>query len=493
MVTKTVKSLSVFSSIKWSIVSQFGTQGMRFVVSIVLARLLVPNDFGLVAMATVVINFLDIFCQLGIEKIIIQKKYISNELLNTLFIFSLAVGMILSILLFIFAPLMGKIYNDFRVLPILRFLSIIFLFSSFGIIHRSLLKRNMMFDLLAKIELIAASINGIISIVLALWGFRVWSIVIATVIYSLIFTVLLWIITPWRPQWIFNWQEVKRVLGFGLNFTGFQFVNYFTRNSDVFIIGTFLGASPLGFYSVANKLSKYPLELTNRALGKVLFPAFSKIQDDNDQFRRNYLRTCSGIALLAFPIFAGLSVLAKIFVSSLLGEKWVPIISLIIILAPISMIRSISNTVGQIYLAKGRSDWLFWWGIASGILIMLSFLLGLRWGIHGVVSAYAIIMVPISYIGFIIPFKLIELRFTDFLNTLKPYFYSSVVMAASMFSLIRIFEYLNIIPVFILIVNTFSGIAIYTILIVQQKPPALYDLLNLLPFKFTIGKITNVS
>jgi PST family polysaccharide transporter len=244
---------------------------------------------------------------------------------------------------------------------------------------------------------------------------------------------LLWNASHWRPQWIFEWAEVKTVSSYSLNLTGYSIFNYFIRNADNLLIGRYLGAQELGYYHLAYRILWYPLGTISGVIGRVMFPTYAQIQEDDARFRRAYLKVARSIALLTFPMMLGLLVLAEPFILTMFGTQWSPVILLVMILAPVGLVQAIGTTVGAIYLAKGRTDWMFKWGIGTGILAMTAFVIGLQWGIIGVATAYAIVSILIlAYPNFSIPFKLIHLRVSELWLAIRRPLLSSLLMALTM-------------------------------------------------------------
>ncbi len=401
------------SAVKWSSVSQVGRQVMQFFTTAILARLLSPSDFGLVGMATIVIGFVGLFKDLGTSAALIQRKDISDALLNSIFWINLAFGLLAMVILFTLSPLVASFYNELRIIPVLRVLSLTFFISGISILQKTILERNLAFNTLAQVEITSVVSGSFVGIGSALLGFGVWSLVFQSITVVGVTTILLWFASDWRPKLIFDWNEVKEVSSYSLNLTGFSISNYFIRNADYILIGRFLGTQDLGYYTLAYRLMLYPLRNISAVLGRVMFPVFSQVQDDNARFSRAYLKVVSTIALITFPMMIALWAVAEPFILAVFGSQWQPVILLLMILAPIGMTQSLGSTVGAIYQAKGRTDWMLRWGIGAGILMIIAFLIGLQWGIVGVASAYAIASLTLTYPSFAIPFRLIDLPMRD--------------------------------------------------------------------------------
>ncbi|MHB8168802.1 MAG: MOP flippase family protein [Thermoleophilia bacterium] len=418
------------SGIKWTSASQVGRQVMQWITMVVLARLLVPADFGLVGMAMVVIGFVMIFKDLGTSAAVIQRQQSSDELLSSIFWVNVAFGLLATVILFFCSPLIGAFYGDDRVTAIMRLLSLTFFISGLSIMQQALLERDLKFDRVAKIELSSFVAGSVIGIGVAVAGLGVWSLVIQTLAVSLMTTLLLWIGTPWHPRLFIRSREVKEVCGYSLNLAGFNIFNYFSRNADNLLVGRFLGATELGYYSLAYRIMLYPLQSITLVIGRIMFPVYSQMQDNDARFRGAFLQTASSIAFISFPLMLGLMVLRHSLILVLFGSQWQPVIVLVAILAPIGMIQSIMATVGPLYQAKGRTDLYFGWGVVSSGICVLSFVIGLRWGIVGVASAYAIANILLVYPCFAIPFRLIDLPMRELGFSLWRPLLSSLLMTA---------------------------------------------------------------
>jgi O-antigen/teichoic acid export membrane protein len=404
---------SVISGLKWSSISHFGRRSLSLLTTIILARLLTPADFGLVAMAAVVIGFIELFKDLGTATAVIQRQNLSQALLASMFWLNAGFGLAAMLVLYVTSPLVGAFYREPQVIPIMQVLSLSFLMSGLSNLQMSLLERNLEFNKLAFIEIGTALFATLVGITAAFLGHGAWSLVYQMLAGNLLTTLLLWSASRWRPSWEFNWAEIRSVMGFSLNLTGGNIFNYFARNADKFLIGRFLGSQDLGYYDLAYRLMLYPLQSISAVVGRVMFPLYSRMQDDVSQFGRAYLKVASAIALISFPLMLGMTALAGPFVLTLFGAAWAPVIPLLLILAPLGAVQSISTTIGHIYTAKGRTDLGMLWTVGAGVLIVLSFLLGLPWGILGVTASYASVFLLLTYPALAIPLRLISLRVHD--------------------------------------------------------------------------------
>ncbi len=450
----------VISGVKWSAVSQVGRQVTQLLTTVLLARLLLPSEFGLLAMAMVVIGFINIFKDLGTSAAVIQQKELSQLLLSSIFWINVGFGLIATMILFLLAPLGAAYYQEPRVTIVLQVLAPSFFISGLGILHQALLERTISFDSLAKLELVSVIVGAIAGVSLALLKAGVWSLVFQSLATSLLTTILLWQSSSWRPKWIFHWKEVKAVSRFGLNLTGFSIFNYFARNADYLLIGRYLGAQELGYYTLAYRILLFPIQNISAVIGRVMYPVLSTMQDNNESFISAYLKIIQYISLITFPMMMGLWVISQPFILAFFGEKWRPVILLIEIFAPVGLVQSIGTTVGAIYQAKARTDWMFRWGLGSGMFVVTAFIIGLRWGIVGVAAAYAIVTFIILYPSFTIPFRLIGLKFFQMLIVLAPSLFNSSLMLLAILML-KMTLFTSLSNTSVLILSLIIGSAIY--------------------------------
>lgn len=417
--------------VKWSFISNFGQQLTLFINTIILVRLLSPADFGLMGMATVVIGFLDVFKNFGISSAIIQSDDTSDSFLSTLFWVNCFFGALLTVILYVASPLAEMYYREPRVTSLVRWLSINFLISSSCITHKALLEKKLAFKTLAKLEIFSIIIGAIVGISMAFFEYGVWSLVYQTITRVFAFSLFLWLFVDYRPKFIFSLGEIKKVFAFSFYLTSFSISNYILRNADYLIIGRFLGAQSLGYYTLAYKLMLFPVQNLSAVIGRVLFPVYSKIQHDNDKIKKMVLKTSSMIGFITIPLMLGLMAIAYPLIISLFGDKWEPAIPVIIILAPIGLLQSISVPINTIFLAKARTDLMLYWGLIAGTITIIFYSIGLRWGIIGVASGYAFSGFLLLYPSLLIRFRLIALSMSKFLFALYKPLLIGIFMAGS--------------------------------------------------------------
>ena len=417
------------SGLKWTTVSQVSRIGTQLLGMLVLAQLLPPSDFGLVAMAAVVTGFVGLFRDFGTAAAIVQRPDTSAQLLDSVFWLNVAFSTGLAMLLGLLAPLIALGFAEPRLKEVLWLLLLTFPIVSLGAVHQALLEKISRFRPLAIIESTAAFI-GLGSAVWAAWaGWGVFSLVLQTLLMAFLTTAGLWIASHWRPSFRWEIREIRGLLGFSGNLVGFNVFNYFIRNADNLLIGRFLGASDLGYYSMAYRLMLWPLQNISSVVGRALFPVFSRLQANQGRLTGAYVRATAAITLITAPLMLGFFVLREPFIAVALGERWQPVAGVLAWLVPVGLLQSVGTSVGTLYLATGRTDVMFKWGIAAGLLIIPAFAIGLQWGIRGVATAYAVASLLLFYPGLAIPFRLVGLKVGDVLLRLMPSMVTAVVMA----------------------------------------------------------------
>ncbi|MBN1559792.1 lipopolysaccharide biosynthesis protein [candidate division KSB1 bacterium] len=476
-------SNSAIQGIRWNALGEYSTQGVTFVIYIVLARLLEPHDFGLLAMAMIFIGITDLLSRLGTNTVVIQQKSLSQELLSSLFFLNLGMGLVVGVLLIGLSPFLGWLIKNPAVTPILQILSVTFVIQAIGSVHNGLLRRKLLFNRIAILNFSVAIIKGAVAICLALLGYRVWALVIAVIVASMLRTLFLFIATGWSPSFCLDWAEIRRVRSFIYNITGFGLFNSFASRAGNFLIGRFLGAASLGIYSIAFKLFTLPNQYVSHVVGNVLLSALSAVQENNSLLQKKYLRASAGIALITFPLSIGLALVAKPFVLTLYGDKWSAAAPIITILSLVGSIHSIAVISGNIFIAKGRTRLWLGWGVFSGTVSSLSVLCGLPWGLMGVTVAYAFSSIILVYVSFIISCRLIDLRMADFISVLMPYLRATLIMAAVVILLRVLFEHFFFPPVIVLAGCICGGLLAYSFIMLMTRPPAFVDLAAILTAK----------
>ena len=473
------KSTDTYTAVRWSAASKYGAMLVQFAVSLLLARLLAPEYFGLLGMATVVTGFAKTLKSLGFNAVIIQRKDMDHALLSTLFWGNLAFCSLVTILLILASPIASWIYQDSRVAPIVAVLALNIFLNSFCTVPSSLLVRKLEFKKLAVREIGGVVASAIVGVSFALADFGVWALVFSTTAASLTIVVMLNVVEPFWPSLTLDRTRLKECLKFGLNITGYNIFSFFSKNADNLIIGVFLGPLALGYYSLAYRFMRLLRDSVSRLISRVLFPKLSELQNDDNKLAKAFLRTVCGVALFTFPAAIGLALLAGPLVEAFLGTKWMPAVPAISSLAIVGAIQSLTVLSGPIYLAKQRADWMFRWGIVVSIAYVLAFLLGVNWKLNGVAWCYMVANVTLVVPEFMIPFKLVDgLTMRRLLMALAPFVFATIVMTVVLVP-ISFFVNRSIGPEYGLGISIAVGAFTYITTMMFLRPPAVDDYLML--------------
>jgi PST family polysaccharide transporter len=442
------------------------------------ARILGPRAYGVMGMANLLIVFIVNFRDLGTGSAIVQRRNMTNTLLSSLFWVNLCLGFLLALVVAVTSPLMARFFKTPELIPILSTLSLSFWLTSCGITHNSLLLREMRFRALASVDLTAAVSQYLVALILAYSGYGVWALVFANVANSVVTSTGYWIAAKWKPSWQFALGEVKSIAKYSLNLSGFGVVNYFSRNADNLTVGKMLGQAPLGAYQLAYNLMLVPIQNISSVIGQATFPAFARIQDDDKRFREAYTRSSMLIALLSFPVLAGMGVVADPMIRTIVGTKWLAAISVFQILAPVGLFQSIYTMIGLIFMAKAKTDRLLRWGLVSSAILVTSFLIGIHWGILGVATAYCIAFIFLTMTpGFYIAFKLVDLKLQDFALALAPQLAITAFMAVVCWLWLRTLPLIGIRTPWIQLISTvFLGVLTYVLALLTTWPPVMRHL-----------------
>jgi PST family polysaccharide transporter len=434
------------SGLFWSALSQGGKQLSQFVITVILARLLSPSDFGLVAMATVFTGFAMIFGELGVGSALIQKLDAKEEHWSSAFWLNIFNGILLCIMFWGLAPYIAIFYGRPELKAILQVMSINFVLSSFVIIPQTILMKNLDFRKLMIRDISSVILSGAFGVALALGGYGVWSIVFQLLSGTVINNLLLWSFCSWRPKFLWSYKSLREIFKFSANLTGFQIINYFSRNTDQLLIGKFLGSQDLGYYSLAYKLMLMPLQNISWVISRVAFPAFSQIQNNLEKVRVNYRKMVEAISILTFPLMVFIYISAPELIATIYGPQWGTVSDLVSILCFCGMAQSVGTTVGTIYQALGRTEIQLKMAVLNAIIIVPAVLLGLRGGIHGVALSYTSISIAWLFFSFYVISRIVKFHYWEFCrNTFKSAITIALVLFVSAFAFKKMLHFSPII------------------------------------------------
>jgi PST family polysaccharide transporter len=377
-------------------------QVMKFAIhtgsTMILARLLTPADYGLVAMVAAFTGFAMLFRDPGLSMATIQRAEINHGQVSTLFWANVTFSAALMVLAMSLAPAVAWLYHEPRLTWITIGIAAQFLLGGLSAQHTAMIRRQMRFTALVAAELTSAVVGCVAAICLALYGAGYWALVAMPGMSSLTHMIIVWSLVPWRPGKPSLGREVKEMVRFGGNLTGFNCVRYLTRNVDNALIGAFWGASPLGIYAKAYGILLLPLQQINSPVAAVAIPTLSRLQDNPAQYRRVYCRIIQLIAYLTMPLVVLLAILSNEVILIVLGDQWTAAAGIFRILAFWALLQPLVTTLEWIFVSLGRTHRMLRFGMVTSTCAVISFAVGLPWGPVGVATAgtisFAIVTIP---------------------------------------------------------------------------------------------------
>lgn len=467
LANKTIKG------ILWSGLSFVGNKGVTFLSTIILARLLTPDDFGLMALGLLSIAYLDTFGGLGVGNVVIYKQDDIEKNSNVAFTIGILANIGLALIGFFSAPLVAFFFNAPRLTEILQALSVTLVISGLGSIHRARLDKDLKFNKSFIPELGKTLAKAVVSIGLALAGFGVWSLVFGQIAANLAASSLYWMTFKWRPRLMLEAKTVKSLLGYSSHILLVEIMGIIQSNLDYLIIGRRFDASTLGYYTMAYKIPELAIVFVCSTISSALFPAFSKIQDNKEALKAGYLIILKYVSLYTIPAGIGIALIAADFVVVGYGEKWVPAIPVMQVLAVFSIVYSLAYNAGDIYKATGRPDILTKLSFFEMIVAVPMLWLGANYGILYVAVAHLAANSLLTIVKFIVVYKLINLKLGEMLAALQPSVTTSTVMLISVYGVGVLIQNFASLPRLVLL--TLTGIATYAAaLLIFNRPTAQY-------------------
>ena len=420
------------SGLFWSFSDLIANQGIQFIIQVILARLLLPEDFGLIGMITIFISLSTTFIDSGFSQALIREQDAKQEDFSTVFYFNLAMASALYLVLFFAAPLISDFFREPKLIEILRVLSLVLIINSFGIIQRVMLVRRIDFKTQTKISIVASVVSGAVAVALAYFGLGVWSLVIRTLTMQFLVALLLSISNKWKPSLVFSMTSFKKLFRFGSRLLASGLLNTIYVNIYYVIIGRFFSATELGYFTNGKKLEEVASHAVSTSLQRVSYPVLSSMQKDENRLRAGFSKIIRTSTFINFPIMVFLAATAGPLIGLVFGEKWLPSIPYFQILCFAGMLFPLHAINLNTLKVKGRSDLFLKLEIVKKaittaiivtVLLLRLGIIGLLWG--SVLSSY------ISYyINAVYSKKLISYSIKDQVKDILPSYILSFVMGA---------------------------------------------------------------
>lgn len=425
----------VTHAVSWLAVAQVAQRATTLVVTAILARRLLPADFGLIALTLLSVNFISYFQDMGLSAALIQRSDLEKDHLDTAFWINVGGGLILGLLGVASAPLISAIFREPRLTTLLMVMMITLPINGLGWASHSLLQRRLAFRSISIIEWVSVVLSGVTAVTLALVGIGVWALVAQNIVLSVISSSGRLIAAGWRPGFSFSKKRFRELFSFSSGALGFFLVNHAMRNIDKAIIGGVLGTTALGFYTIAYNLILLPGMTICGLVGKVMFPALSSVQTDMARFRRAYLRMARTVAFCTFPLIIGLGATAKIFIPTIYSDRWMASLPILQILIVIGFFEGIAIW-GAAAWALGNTRMSLICALISLVTLSIAFSVGVQWGLTGVAWAYVIASPIIFLLPHLWTNRLMGLRLGAFVEAIAPPLSAAGVMGAAIWLMV---------------------------------------------------------
>ena len=398
-----------FSAIRWGMASAIGRAGINLLQVAVLARLLHPSDFGLMAVVVAILSFAVIFSDMGVSNAIVHYQNISHEELSSLYWLNVLTGAVLTLLFFVISPLIANAYGETALASLLKWASLSFVITAIGQQLRVVAEKELRFVDLARIEIFSAFTGVAVAIVWAFMKPSVYAFVAGQLTSVSITTILFWIILTrgWRPLFRLRLSEARRFIAYGGYMVGNNLTTAFHRQADILIGGPMFSATNLGLYSLPRDFSLQASSIVGAVSSRVGLPMLAKLQHDQQKLRLAYLSTLRMAASVSFPLFISIAVFSSEIVNLLFGSKWIASAPLLSILSLWVMLRFVVFPAGTLVFAVGRADRAFWWNAVLCILLSTSVWYAAQYGtivMARVQLATSFILIILSWYFLVRPF-----------------------------------------------------------------------------------------
>lgn len=447
----------VFSGFIWRFMERCGAQGVSFVVSVILARLLKPEDYGTIAIVTVMITIMNVFIDSGFGIALIQKKNADDVDFSSVFYFNIVICTILYLLMFFFAPFIAAFYHNSELVPMIRVLSITLIVSGVKNVQQAYVRRNMLFKRFFFSTLGGTVGAAFIGILMAYHGFGVWALVAQSLFNTIIDTIILWFTVGWYPKWVFSLERIKGLFHFGWKLLASGLLDTIYNNMRQLIIGRIYTSSDLAFY---NRGESFPIQIVSNitsSIDSVLFPVMSNEQDNISQVRAMTRRAIKVSTYVIAPLMMGLAFTSSIVVRLLLTEKWAPCVFFLRIFCITYMFYPVHTANLNAINALGRSDLFLKLEIAKKI-VGAAALLSTMWIS---VEAMAYSMLAVSVLGQVINSwpnkKLLHYSYVDQMRDIMP----AILLAVGMGICVSFVQFFKLPDIVALPVQVVLGAVIY--------------------------------
>lgn len=438
---------SATRGVAWSAIERVSTIGIQFIMNIVIARLLSPSDYGIIGMLAIFLSICQCLVDSGFTSALIQVQDRSERDYGTVFVFNLAISIILYLILFYSAPLISQFYELDLLTDVLRVVGLILIISALSNVQRTIFTINVNFKIQSLISIPGALISGVIGIVLAFLGFGVWALVAQTLTNGIVITVLYWMMSRERFRIVFDLESFKRLGEFGIKLLFSSLLNTAYNNLYTLFIGKKYSAQSLGYYSRADQLAMFPSTTLTDIISRVAFPLMCQNQSDRNELSNIYVKFIKLSCYIIFPLMVGLAVLSKPLIVLLLTDKWLPAAILLFLLALDGLWSPITRINLYLLQAVGRSDLFLRLEIIKKMISISILLLTLQHGLLWICIGRLVYSIIALFINMYYTVDIIGKSYYEQIKDWFPTFWANVLMGGGYISLytrllLRHFNYL---------------------------------------------------
>lgn len=479
---------NALSGMYWTFIQQMSNQGISFIVSIILARLLLPEEFGVIAMLSVFIAIGNSLTDSGLSQSLIRTENTTNEDYSTIFFFNLFVSLIIYLIFFFAAPLIAEFYNQPILINVTRIYCLTFIINAFSIIQNTRLAKEMDFKKQTIISVPSLIIGSVVGIISAINGFGVWSLVWSALAKSIAFTIQLWWRSPWVPSLIFDVNKFKYHFNFGYKLTLSGVIDSIFKDIYTVVIGKFFDPIQVGFYNRANTLKQYPVSNFGAILNKVTFPLFSKIKNNDEQLKNVYKKILQMSVFIISPTLFIMAALAEPLFRFLFTEKWLPAVPYFQILCFNGILYPIHAYNLNILTVKGRSDLFLRLEIIKKIIVLTGVFISFRWGIYGLLYGSVFLSIFMLLINTYYTGKFLNYHLYKQLLDIIPAILIGLISAIVVFGFDLFLASNKFVDFFRLTLGSFIGIITFLCMALIFKLNSFLELKSILTSRFYSSK-----
>jgi len=452
-----VNKSKVLSAILWKLLERSGSQGIQFIVQIILARLLLPEEYGIIAIVMVFVLLANVFVQNGFNTALIQKKDVDMVDFSSVFYVSLLVSGVLYGTLFVTAPFISGFYEQPLLVPVLRVVSLTLFIGALNSVQNAFVARNMLFKKLFFSSLGAVMVSGGVGIAMAYGGFGVWALVAQQLTNQLVIALILWFTVKWRPQLLFSLLRVKVLFAFANKLIASALIDSFYRDLSALIIGKMYAPSMLGFYNRGQQFPELVVANINGSIQSVMLPALSAHQDDKKRVKEMMRRAIVSSSFLVFPMMMGMAVVAKPLVLVLLTDKWLPAVPFLQMACLTFALMPIHTANLQAINAMGRSDIFLRLEVIKKIYGLMILGISLPFGVYAIALGQGINSVVSSFVNAHPNKKLLNYSYKEQLMDVMP----AMLISGLMGGMVYLLGFLEVASWQMLFLQMVVGVVIY--------------------------------